>query len=83
MQDSELYRRILGIEAPWCVERAELKLADGEAHVYLDHHEMTVCGMRGAGEVVRPSAGAAMTAPGVSAADRAQAAGRPRHGGTQ
>jgi transposase len=40
MQDRELYRRILGIEAPWYVERIELKLAQGEVHVYLDHHEM-------------------------------------------
>jgi transposase len=40
MQDRDLYRRILGIEAPWYVERIELKLAQGEVHVYLDHHEM-------------------------------------------
>ncbi|MBM3814497.1 MAG: ISL3 family transposase [Acidimicrobiia bacterium] len=40
MQDRELYRRILGIEAPWFVDRVELKLDGGEVHVYLDHHEM-------------------------------------------
>jgi len=40
MQDRELYRRILGIEAPWYVDRVELKLAEGEVHVFLDHHEM-------------------------------------------
>ena len=40
MQDRELYRRILGIEAPWYVERVELKLAEGEVHVYLEHHDM-------------------------------------------
>jgi transposase len=40
MQDRELYRRILGIEAPWYVDRVELKLAEGEVHVYLDHHAM-------------------------------------------
>ena len=39
MQDRELYRRILGIEAPWFVDRVELKLTDGEVHVYLEHHE--------------------------------------------
>jgi hypothetical protein len=33
MQDGELYRRILGIEAPWYVEGIELKLAQGEVHV--------------------------------------------------
>lgn len=41
MQDRELYRQILGISAPWFVERVELKLEDGEVHVYLDHPEMT------------------------------------------
>jgi transposase len=39
MQDHELYRRILGIEAPWQVERVELKLKDGEVHVYLTHKD--------------------------------------------
>lgn len=38
MQDRELCRRILGIEAPWYVERVELKLAEGEVYVYLEHH---------------------------------------------
>lgn len=38
MQDRELYRRILGIEAPWYVDRVELKLAEGEVHVYLEHY---------------------------------------------
>jgi transposase len=37
MQDQELYGRILGIEAPWQVERVELKLKQGEVHVYLEH----------------------------------------------
>jgi transposase len=39
MQDHELYRRILGIEAPWQVERVELQLKDGEVHVYLTHKD--------------------------------------------
>jgi transposase len=39
MQDHELYRRILGIEAPWQVERVELKLKDGEVHIYLTHKD--------------------------------------------
>jgi transposase len=37
MQDRELYRRILGIENPWQVERVELRLQAGEIHVYLEH----------------------------------------------
>jgi transposase len=40
MQDRELYRRILGIEAPWYVDRVELQLAEGQVHVYLEHHDM-------------------------------------------
>jgi len=40
MQDRELYRRILGIEAPWFVESVELKLEAGEIQVRLSHHEM-------------------------------------------
>ena len=39
MQDSELYSRILGIAAPWRVERVELKLQQGEVHVYLGHED--------------------------------------------
>jgi transposase len=39
MRDRELYRRILGIEAPWWVDRVELKLAAGAIHVYLEHHD--------------------------------------------
>jgi transposase len=37
MQDCELYGRILGIAAPWRVERVELQLKQGEVHVYLAH----------------------------------------------
>src|ERR1700737_140044 len=40
MQDRELYRQILGIEAPWFVERVELKLAGGEVPVYLEPQEL-------------------------------------------
>jgi len=40
MQDHELYRRILGIEAPWFVDSVELKLEAGEIHVHLRHHDM-------------------------------------------
>lgn len=40
MQDHELYRRILGIEAPWVVESVDLKLEVGEIHIYLRHREM-------------------------------------------
>ena len=39
MQDHELYRQILGIETPWFVDRVELKMAEGEVHVYVDHHD--------------------------------------------
>ena len=40
MQDRELFRRILGIEAPWFVESVDLKLEEGEVHVHLAHESM-------------------------------------------
>jgi transposase len=40
MQDRELFRRILGIEAPWYVQTVDLKLEEGEVHVHLAHEEM-------------------------------------------
>lgn len=47
MRDRELCRRILGIEAPWQVERVELKLEAGEIHVYLEHDREVGLGLRG------------------------------------
>ena len=40
VQDREPYRQILGIKGPWFVDRVELKVAEGEVHVYLDHHAL-------------------------------------------
>jgi transposase len=40
MQDRQLYAEILGIQAPWFVDRVELRLSDGEVHVHLEHHEV-------------------------------------------
>jgi len=40
MQDRELYRKILGIEAPWWVDRVDLNLREGEVHVHLEHREV-------------------------------------------
>lgn len=37
MQDCQLYEQILGIGAPWRVDRVELMLDEGEVHVYLEH----------------------------------------------
>lgn len=37
MQDRQLYEQILGIGAPWHVAEVELKLGEGEVHVYLEH----------------------------------------------
>jgi len=37
MQDRQLYEQILGIGKPWHVTEVELKLAEGEVHVYLGH----------------------------------------------
>ena len=40
MQDHQLYEQILGLLSPWHVERVELKLEEGEVHVYLGHAEL-------------------------------------------
>jgi transposase len=40
VQDHELYRRVLGIEAPWFVDAVDLRLESGEIHVCLRHHDM-------------------------------------------
>jgi transposase len=37
IQDRQLYEQILGITDPWFVERVELKLEQGEVHVFLNH----------------------------------------------
>jgi transposase len=37
MQDRELYAAILGVASPWQVERVDLKVGEGEVHVYLQH----------------------------------------------
>jgi transposase len=54
MQDRELYRRILGIESPWYVERVDLKLAEREVHVYLDHQEVGKWGCPECGAEAKP-----------------------------
>ena len=41
VQDSQLYQQILGITSPWRVERVELRLKEGEVHVYLGHEPQT------------------------------------------
>lgn len=37
MQDRDLYAAILGIRTPWSVKRVDLKLTEGEVHVFLEH----------------------------------------------
>jgi len=37
MQDRELYAAILGIRSPWGVRQVDLKLTQGEVHVFLEH----------------------------------------------
>lgn len=62
MQDRELYRRLLGIEALRYVERVELKLTAGEVHVCLDHEEVehwacAECGAWPGLTITKPSRG--------------------------
>jgi len=37
MRDTELYRQVLGLEAPWEVTRVELSLDEGKVDVWADH----------------------------------------------
>src|SRR6266404_383932 len=39
MRDRELYATILGVQAPWRVERVELDVAGGAVHVWLARTE--------------------------------------------
>ncbi len=39
VNDRELYARILGIEAPWKVQRVELAVERGQIHIYLAHDD--------------------------------------------
>ena len=67
MQDHQLYQQILGITAPWRVENVELRLKEGEVHVYLGHEPQAfvdVSGMSGGVPFVRPRLGAALAASG-------------------
>ena len=41
MQDKQLFAHLLGVESPWQVERVELRLEEGEVHVYLTHPRAT------------------------------------------
>jgi transposase len=37
MQDRQLYQQILGLTAPWSVDRVDLKLGQDEVHIFLVH----------------------------------------------
>src|SRR3989442_5867468 len=39
MRDHELYATILGVQAPWTVERVDLDVAGGAVHVWLARRE--------------------------------------------
>ena len=39
MRDHELYATILGVQAPWTVERVDLDVAGGAVHVWLARTE--------------------------------------------
>jgi len=41
MRDTELYRHLLGLHAPWRVERVELMVADGRVDVWVQHPART------------------------------------------
>ena len=37
MEDTELYRRLLGVEKPWFIDRVELNIAESRVDVWLKH----------------------------------------------
>ena len=37
MRDTELYRQILGLDTPWVVSRVELKLAEEQVDIWVEH----------------------------------------------
>jgi transposase len=37
VQDTELYRHLLGIEKPWAVARVELAVSEQRVHVFVEH----------------------------------------------
>ena len=41
MRDTELYRHLLGVVAPWEVSRVELSVADGQVDVWVEHPRRT------------------------------------------
>jgi transposase len=41
MQDTELYRHLLGVEAPWTVARVELNVKDQRVDVWVEHGDGT------------------------------------------
>ena len=41
MRDTELYRHLLGLVAPWQVSRVELSVADGRVDVWAQHPRRT------------------------------------------
>jgi transposase len=41
MRDTELYRQLLGLEAPWTVKRVELSVEKGRVDIWADHPKAT------------------------------------------
>jgi hypothetical protein len=41
VRDTDLYRHLLGLEAPWEVDRVELSVADGRVDVWVRHPDRT------------------------------------------
>ncbi len=37
MRDTELYRQILGLQAPWFVDHVDLDVAQGRVDIWLEH----------------------------------------------
>ena len=66
MQDTELYRYLLGIEAPWTVKKVQLDLVNQRVDVWADHAEdlRWLSRMWDLGSFVRSCCGAGLASSG-------------------
>ena len=38
MKEAEFYKVVLGVKAPWAIDKVELKVAEKEVHVYIEYN---------------------------------------------
>jgi hypothetical protein len=55
VQDADLYRRLLGVEPPWKVDRVDLDIKGERVDVYLEHTEGALWGCPECGQMLSVS----------------------------